>query len=172
MIVDSVGLALISMLVFIGYRGGALRSLARWVAVIGAMVLSVPLGSAMKGDVAGWLPDYPKLVGPAATLVAGAALLVLFLIVASIVVRFLRGSRLVARSDQLLGVVLGLAKGVLLVYVVLCFLVLLEGPLARAFPAVGRQLKASVGVRLARDVNLVGDFLKPAPRAAPPPTRL
>jgi len=169
MIIDVILAALVLMLTFIGWRSGALASLARWGAVIAAATLSGPLGSALAPEVAPWLPDHPQLVRPAATLVAGVGLLVVGLIVASVVVRFVRLVKLVAHADRLLGLVLGLAKGLLLAYLLAAFCVLLDRPLRKAFPAFGSQLDASLSVGIAREVNLLEEVFETLPEPPKPP---
>ena len=164
MILDTVFITLTLMLAVIGWRGGALRSLARWGAFVGASVLSVPLGTALQPQVAGWLPDYPQLARPASIFVAWIALLILLLIVASIVTRFAHLSTLLKRADRLLGLVLGLAKGLLLAYAVACFGVVLDEPLRKAWPPAGEQLDGSLAVAVARDVNLLDDIAELLPR--------
>ena len=171
MVVDVVLAAQVVMVTFIGWRSGALGTLARWGAVIAAGLLARPLGDALAPEVAPWLPDHPQLVRPAATLLAGVGLLIVGLVVASVVVRFVRLVKLVAHADKLLGLVLGLAKGLLLAYLLAAFCVVLDRPLKRAFPAFGRQLDGSAAVRLARDVNLLEDafdLLPAAPGKKPP----
>ena len=164
MILDLIAAALVVMLTVLGWRNGMLRTVASFGAFIAASVLAGPLGVALVPTVAGWMPEHPGLVEPAATLVAGAGLYCVLLLLGSIVVRFLRMAKLVVRADRMLGLVLGVAKGLALSYLLACFAVLLDAPLREAYPTFGAEMDASETVRLAREVNLMEELWPPKPR--------
>ncbi len=160
MVLDVAAAVLIAMLAVLGWRAGALHTLVRMGALALAFFLSRPLGAALRPDVAGWIPNHPALAGHLATFLAAAGLLTVFSILGSILVRFIKGAKVIKGADRLLGLVLGTAKGAVLSYALLCFAVALERPLAQAFPAFGAQLTSSSTAGLARDMNFVDWLLE------------
>ncbi len=113
----------------------------------------------------GWMPGHPQLATHLSTLLAGAGLVTVFLLLGNIAARVVRGSRSIRGADKMVGLVLGTAKGAALAYALLCFTVALEKPLTEAFPRFGEQVRISATADWARDANLVDWLLE---RARPP----
>jgi membrane protein required for colicin V production len=71
------------------------------------------------------------------------------------------GRKNLSRLDRRLGALLGGIKGLLLIYVVLCGLVLIEKPLYQVYPSIPFNTRASALARIVKDNNILTYFHSP-----------
>ncbi len=151
MSIDLIALAVVVAFAVLGARSGLVRQVAYWLALVGATLLSAPLGKALApylGLGSARLNQYAGLVG------AWILLFAVFGLAAFLVQRLAKDEEGKVRgSDAWLGALLGASKGAVVVIVLATGLLLLRQPVAQAFPPVGAAMSASYSLRLLRRYN-------------------
>jgi hypothetical protein len=171
MTLDLVFLLIVGAFALIGFFSGFWMQLVR----IGALVLAYLLAGVVGKPLGPWLGrslGIPSLLGT--ILGTGLAFLFLYAVGSAVGWGILRRrERRRARKegedgpvirrtwDRLAGAVLGGAKMFLVLFVLLCAVVLVEGPLTKASPGFTRILKSSALAGLARDHNLLAGMHLP-----------
>ncbi len=121
--VDLILLGILAGLARAGWSSGFVRRLAGLLFIVVAFVLSAYLRPVVGGLIEGFFPkvpdEYAEMVGYTITF---SALLVVFNLLSRVILARVAVQGIARRTDQVLGVVLGIAEGVLLLSVLIVIL--------------------------------------------------
>lgn len=162
MIVDLLCVGVVALFALLGYFSGFLAQFARLIALAAAYVVARPLGELLIGPVSATF-RLPRLTGR--IVAAAVAFLLAYALLATLVMFLLRTwrrRRPHTRSvlDSVVGALFGGAKGLFLVFVLLCALTLVDhGPLAPQLARV--DWKGSWAAGRAREHNVLEEVKIP-----------
>jgi len=168
MTLDLVFLGCVGIFALIGYFSGFARQVIRIGALVGAYLLAGILGRPFGSMLARSL-EVPHLIGR--VLGSGLAFFLLYMIFSVVGWSILRKWRkrqdpekiaVRRRWDGWTGLALGGAKTFVMLYLVLCVIVLVEKPLAKASGKMRKMLSHSFMADLAREHNILSGLHLPA----------
>jgi membrane protein required for colicin V production len=160
--IDVVAIALILFFAFIGFMSGALRQLLHVGGAMLAYGVARVFGPGVGRTITSWPDPVPLAIGAA---VVFMATFIAAHFVGVAIIQTLKRAKTVDVLDRVLGGLLGAAKSVLIVWVILSALVLLENP-PEGFKW-KYDPRGSLAASWAREHNLLGIPPKAPPVQAP-----
>jgi uncharacterized membrane protein required for colicin V production len=141
---DIVCLAIVAVFVVLGLLSGFLAQIVRLAALIGAFLLAYSASVYTRPLLMRWM-DVDSIAGNLLSLLLGwIGCYIAIIVIGTIVVRILKNSSdSIKLLDRFLGGALGSVKGLLIVYLLACALVLLRAPLQEFVPEKQLDLKES-----------------------------
>jgi uncharacterized membrane protein required for colicin V production len=166
MTLDGYILCAFALFALLGLISGAIKQVAQWLAIAAAYIFAKPAGVALAPTLGPALGMPPAL----APIGLAAGLMLLTYLFGALALRFILKKILPVqekgRTDRLIGLALGGAKGALLGWVVLSVALAFEEPLAKAGFDLEKKTKDSHAAAFTRGHNLFDSLKMPAMESA------
>ena len=162
MTVDLISVAVIAVLVFLGWRSGALRQIVRILALI-AVVVGVPFVAPVVRDlILGQSGRAAPGIEVASIVIAGLLIYVTIAVGGWFLIKTMRFvSRTLSFFDRVVGASVGGLKAVVLVYLFAALIVFLEGPLSERDPDDRLALRDGIITGFVGDYNVLAPWQFP-----------